>query len=84
MIRRPPISTLFPYTSLFRSWYQAWGQEARPLLPGSVVVIPAGVKHWHGAARDSWFSHVALEAPGESCSNEWCEPVDDEQYGKLD
>ena len=67
-----------------RGWYQAWGQEARPLLPGSVVVIPAGVKHWHGAARDSWFSHVALEAPGESCSNEWCEPVDDEQYGKLD
>lgn len=67
-----------------RGWYQAWGGEARELRPGDAVHIPAGVKHWHGAARDSWFSHVALEAPGESCSNEWCEPVDDEQYGKLD
>ncbi len=57
-----------------RGWYQAWGEEARELLPGDVVFIPARVKHWHGAAKDSWFSHVALEAPGEDCSNEWCEP----------
>lgn len=67
-----------------RGWYQEWGKPARELHAGDVAHIPAGVKHWHGAARDSWFSHVALEAPGESCSNEWCEPVDDEQYGKLD
>ena len=66
-----------------RGWYQEWGQEARALFPGDVVCISAGVKHWHGAARDSWFSHVAFEAPGEDCSNEWLEPVDEEQYGKL-
>lgn len=67
-----------------RGWYQAWGEEARELLPGDVVFIPAGVKHWHGAAKDSWFSHVAFEAPGEDFSNEWCEPVDDGQYGALE
>ena len=66
-----------------RGWYQEWGQEARALFPGDVVFISAGVKHWHGAAQDSWFSHVAFEAPGEDCSNEWLEPVDKEQYGKL-
>lgn len=66
-----------------RGWYQEWGREARELLPGDVVHIPAGVKHWHGAARDSWFSHVALEAPGTNCSNEWLEAVDDAQYGTL-
>ena len=67
-----------------RGWYQEWGQEARSLNPGDVVYIPAGVKHWHGAAKDSWFSHVAFEAPGEDCSNEWLEAVDDAQYGALD
>ena len=66
-----------------RGWVQFWGQEARELHPGDVVFIPAGVKHWHGAARDSWFSHVAFEAPGEGCSNEWLEPVDDAQYDRL-
>ena len=50
---------------------------------GDVVNIPAGVKHWHGAAPDSWFSHLALEVPGENCSNEWLEAVSDEEYGKL-
>ncbi|MCM1062836.1 MAG: carboxymuconolactone decarboxylase family protein [Eubacterium sp.] len=64
-------------------YYQEWGKEARRLHPGDVVNIPAGVKHWHGAAADSWFSHLALEAAGENCSNEWLEAVDDEQYGKL-
>ena len=63
-----------------RGWYQEWGKEPQELTPGTVVVIPAGVKHWHGAAADSWFSHIAFEAPGEGCSNEWLEPVDDEQY----
>ena len=67
-----------------RGWYQEWGEDARELNPGDVVFIPAGVKHWHGAAKDSWFGHVAFEAPGEGCSNEWCEPVDDGQYGALE
>ena len=67
-----------------RGWYQEWGQPARELHTGDVVVIPAGVKHWHGAARDSWFVHLAVEVPGEETSNEWLETVDDEQYGALD
>ncbi len=66
-----------------RGWYQEWGKEARALNPGDVVMIPAGVKHWHGAASDSWFSHLAMEVPGENPSNEWLEPVNDEEYGKL-
>lgn len=67
-----------------RGWYQEWGKDARELFPGDVVAIPADVKHWHGAAKDSWFSHVAFEAPGEGCSTEWLEPVDDERYGGLE
>ena len=66
-----------------RGWYQEWGQEARKLKPGDVVIIPAGVKHWHGAAKDCWFSHVAVECPGENTANEWLESVDDEQYRML-
>ena len=66
-----------------RGWYQEWGQEARELNPGDAVTIPAGVKHWHGAAKDSWFSHVAVEIPGEDTANEWLESVDDEQYRML-
>lgn len=66
-----------------RGWYQEWGQEPRALAPGDVVYIPANVKHWHGAAADSWMSHVAFEAPGAGCSNEWLEPVDDGQYNSL-
>ncbi len=64
-------------------YYQEWGQPARRLLPGDVVNIPTDVKHWHGAAPDSWFSHVAVEVPAEGRSNEWCEPVSEEDYGKL-
>ncbi|MFP7366006.1 cupin domain-containing protein [Corynebacterium callunae] len=64
-------------------WYQAEGEAAIKLTPGSVVNIPAGVKHWHGAAANSWFSHVALEVPGTENSNEWLEPVDDEHYNNL-
>ena len=64
-------------------WYQAEGEPARLLRPGDVVTIPANVKHWHGAVKDSWFSHVAVEVPGEETSNEWLEPVSDEQYGEL-
>ena len=66
-----------------RGWYQEEGKEAVEMTPGSVVSIPVNVKHWHGAAADSWFSHLALEIPGEGTSTEWCEIVSDEQYGKL-
>lgn len=64
-------------------WYQEWGKEAQKLNPGDVVNIPAEVKHWHGAEKDGWFSHLAVEVPGEKTSNEWCEPVSDEEYEKL-
>lgn len=64
-------------------WYQEEGKEAVSLKPGSVIVIPANVKHWHGAKEDQWFSHIALEVPGEDTSNEWCEAVSDEEYNKL-
>ena len=64
-------------------WYQEWGKPARALAPGDVVVIPPEVKHWHGAKKDSWFSHIAVEVPGENTSNEWLEEVDDEHYGNL-
>lgn len=66
-----------------RGYYQEWGKDPVEMHPGDCINIPAGVKHWHGAAPDSWFSHLAVEVSGENCSNEWCEPVDDEQYGKL-
>ena len=64
-------------------WYQEEGKEAISLKPGMVITIPANVKHWHGAKKDSWFSHIAVEVPGENTSNEWCEPVTDEEYDKL-
>ena len=66
-----------------RGWYQEEGRPARELHAGDVVVIPANVKHWHGAAKDSWFVHLAVEVPGEATANEWCEPVSDEEYSKL-
>ena len=50
---------------------------------GDIVRCPAGVKHWHGAAPDSWFSHLAVEVPGENCRSQWCEPVSEEEYRKL-
>jgi len=64
-------------------WYQEEGKGAVSLQEGSVVYIPAEVKHWHGAKADSWFSHIALSIPGDDSSNEWCEPVSDEEYGTL-
>lgn len=66
-----------------RGWYQEEGKAAVEILPGTVIHIPAGVKHWHGAAKDSWFAHLAFEVPGEGTSNEWLEPVSDKAYGKL-
>ena len=64
-------------------WYVEEGKAPRSLEPGDVVVIPPNVKHWHGAKKDSWFSHIAVEVPGENTSNEWCEPVTDEEYNRL-
>ena len=66
-----------------RGWYQAWGDEPVEMTPGTVVNIPAEVKHWHGAAADSWFSHLAIEVAGEETSAEWLEPVDAEAYENL-
>ena len=65
-------------------WYQEEGKPAQSLNAGDSVTIPANVKHWHGAKKDSWFSHLAFEAPGENTSNEWLEPVSDEEYNKLE
>ena len=67
-----------------RGYYQEWGKEARELHPGDVVNIPPEVKHWHGAAPDSWFAHLAVEVPGEETSNEWLEPVDEDAYNGLE
>ena len=64
-------------------WYQEEGKEAVSLKSGTIITIPANVKHWHGAKKNSWFSHIAIEVPGENTSNEWCEPVSDEEYDKL-
>ena len=64
-------------------WYQEEGKPAVEILPGTVIHIPANVKHWHGAASDGWFAHLAFEVPGEDTSNEWLEPVTDEEYDKL-
>lgn len=67
-----------------RGWYQEWGKPAQALKPGDVVNVPAETKHWHGAARDSWFQHIAIAVPVEGASNEWCEPVTDEECNKLE
>lgn len=67
-----------------RGWYQEWGTPARALKAGDVVNIPAGVKHWHGAASDSWFAHLAVEVPGVETQTEWCEPVSDVQYAEAE
>lgn len=64
-------------------WYQEEGKPAQSLKPGNVIVIPANVKHWHGAKKDSWFSHIAVEVPGENASTEWLEAVSDEEYQNL-
>lgn len=65
-------------------WYQEEGKDAVELKEGTVITIPPEVKHWHGAKKDSWFSHIAVEVPGEEISNQWCEEVSDEEYNKLE
>ncbi|MFS9161155.1 cupin domain-containing protein [Streptococcus oralis] len=66
-----------------QGWYQEEGKAAVSLEPGKVLVIPANVKHWHGAKSDSWFSHIALEVPGDNTKTEWLEPVAEEEYQSL-
>ncbi len=65
-------------------YYGEEGKEVQKLSPGDIIVIPANVKHWHGAQPNSWFSHIAVEVPGEETENVWLEPVTDEEYNKLD
>ena len=65
-------------------WYQEWGKAPVALHEGMVITIPPEVEHWHGAKGDSWFSHIAMEVPGENASNEWCEPVSDTDYNALE
>lgn len=67
-----------------RGWYQEAGKPAQALNPGDVVHIAPGIKHWHGAAADSWFAHVAVEIPAEGATNEWLEPVSDKEYKHLE
>ena len=66
-----------------KGWYQEEGKEARLLLPGDIVNIPSNVKHWHGATKDSYFQHLAIEVPGSDTNTEWCEKVNDEEYERL-
>lgn len=66
-----------------RGYYQEEGKEAIEMRPGDCINIKSGVKHWHGAAKDEWFSHLAIEVEGENTSNEWCDAVSDEEYNKL-
>ena len=66
-----------------RGYYQEWGKEAAEMTPGTVISIPEGVKRWHGAAPDSWCSHLVAEVPGQGARVEWLETVSDEDYGKL-
>ena len=67
-----------------RGWYQEEGKPAQEILPGTVIHIPANVKHWHGAAKDGWFAHLAFEIPGEDASNEWLGPVSVKEYDALE
>ena len=66
-----------------RGYFQEWGKDPVEMTPGVTVNIPPNVKHWHGAAKDSWFQHIALEVPGDECNTEWCEPVSDQDYDNL-
>lgn len=66
-----------------RGYYQEWGKEPIEMNSGDTINIPANTKHWHGAAPDSWFSHLAIEVEGIETSNEWLEPVNDDEYAKL-
>ena len=64
-------------------WYQEEGKPAQALKPGDTVNIPAGVNHWHGATKNSWFAHIALSVPAEGATTVWNDPVTDEEYNKL-
>ena len=96
-VTQKEIAAIITHVAFYAGWPKGWavfnlakevwdvneGKEAIEMKPGDCINIPAEVKHWHGAAPDSWFSHLAVEVPGEETSNEWCEPVSDEEYAKL-
>ena len=82
-IMRREAAVSFSICTAGSGWYQEEGKEAVSLEPGTVITIPPEVKHWHGAKADSWFSHIAVEVPGDETSNEWLEAVDDEVYSAL-
>lgn len=85
-VTQKEIAAVITHVAFYTGWHKGWAvfNLAKEVwLPGEGINIPAGVKHWHGAAPTEWFSHLAVEVPGEECSNEWCEPVSDEVYGAL-
>ena len=85
-VTQKEIAAIITHAAFYAGWPKGWAvfNLAKEVWePGDVVNIPAGVKHWHGAAPDSWFSHLAVEVPGVEGSNEWLEPVGDDVYGKL-
>ena len=69
---------------ILQSIFQEEGKSVIEMKAGDCISILEGVKHWHGAASNEWFSHLAIEVPGIEVSNEWCEPVTDEQYLQLE
>ena len=80
---RPPRGGQILLVTAGRGYYQEWGKPAQELHPGDVVNIPPNVKHWHGAAPDSAFQHLAVEVPGEGTGSQWLEAVDPAEYAKL-
>lgn len=80
---RSTLATAWASRTRSEPYHYFESKPAQQILPGDVIHIPANVKHWHGAAADSWFSHLAFEIPGIDTSNEWLEPVGDEEYDKL-
>ena len=66
-----------------RGWVQFEGYPAIQLNPGDTFFIPTGIKHWHGATKDTWFQHLVIDVPGECMTTEWGEAVSDEEYDAL-
>lgn len=93
-VTKSEMAEILTHIAFYAGWPNAWAafrmakevyadKPAQALKPGDIVEIPANVKHWHGAKKNSWFSHLAFGFPGEDCSNEWLEPVTDEVYDAL-
>lgn len=84
-VTKSEMADILTHIAFYAGWPNAWAafRMAKEVYAGDAVTIPANVKHWHGAAADGWFSHIAVECPGVNASNEWLEPVTDEQYNSL-